>query len=241
MAVPDWDEAAPSYLAMVSDVGRGFNHLAADVVVDMLGDCDRHTVLDVGAGEGTNARRLRGLGARVIATEPTHALLDAARAIEDAAPLGIEYCANRAESLVDVASNSVDAVTAVLVLHHVADLDGALREITRVLRPGGRLIAVIPHPWTDHPTATWQTTPEGVRRVIGDYTLEGHWQTDEAAAVRSVGWHHRTLATWLTAMAAAGFVISEVREPTGDEPRRADGGGPWMRVPRFLAISARRP
>jgi len=226
---------------MVGDRGRGFNHLAADVVVDMLGPCDQQTVLDLGAGEGSNARRLRRLGAHVVAVEPTKALLDAARAVEDTTPLGIRYLADRAESLVNVASNGIDAVIAVLVLHHVADLDMALSEIARVLRAGGRLTAVIPHPWTDHPEATWQPAPAAPRRLIGDYTAEGFWRTDEPASVRSVGWYHRTVATWLTTVAGAGFAITEVREPTGDEPRRAGSGGPWSRVPRFLAFTARRP
>ena len=241
MSVPDWDEAAPSYLAMVGDVRRGFNHLAADVVFDMLGSCDQQAVLDLGAGEGSNARRLRRLGAHVVAVEPTTALLDAARTIEEATPLGIRYFADRAESLVNVPSNSIDAVIGVLVLHHVADLATALGEVRRVVVPGGRLTAIVPHPWTDHPGASWQPGTEGARRLIGDYTVEGFWRTDESASVRSVGWYHRTVATWLTTVAGAGFAITEVREPTGDEPRRADGGGPWSRVPRFLAFTARRP
>jgi len=72
---------AASYLMMVGDVRRGFNHLAADVALDMLGSCDRLVVLDVGAGEGSIARRLAELGAVVVAVEPTRELLDAAIAI----------------------------------------------------------------------------------------------------------------------------------------------------------------
>ena len=224
---------------MVGDVSRGFNHLAADVALEMLGDCDQHTVLDVGAGEGSVARRLCGLGARVIAVEPTGTMLEAARATEERAPLGIRYFGDRVEDMVNVATLSVDAVVAVLVLHHVADLERAFCEIGRVLRADGRLIAVIPHPWTDHAGAAWHLSPEGPRRLVGDYLTEGFWQTDEASSIRSVGWYHRTIATWMTAVAAAGLVVVEVREPAGLEPRRPDGGGPWSAVPRFLAFSAR--
>jgi 2-polyprenyl-3-methyl-5-hydroxy-6-metoxy-1,4-benzoquinol methylase len=224
---------------MVGDVARGFNHLAADIALDMLGECGDQTVLDVGAGEGTYARRLRDLGAQVIAVEPTETLLEAAQRTEERTPLGIRYFADRAEDMVNVATNSVDAVVAVLVLHHIAHLDQALSEVARVLRPDGRLIAVVPHPWADHSRATWQPSPEGPRRLVGDYVIEGYWQTDEAGSIRSVGWYHRTIATWVKALVAAGFVLVEVREPTGAEPRRPDGGGPWSVVPRFLAFSAR--
>ena len=229
---------AASYLVMVGDASRGFNHLAADVALDMLGSCDRLVVLDVGAGEGSVARRLADLGAVVVAVEPTRELLDAAITIEREAPRGIDYHADRVEDLRSVANESVDAAIAVLVLHHVVDLDVALAELRRVVRPRGRLVLVIPHPWSDHPGATWHPTEEGSRRVVGDYSIERYWSTDEPTSVRSVGWHHRTVASWLNAISQAGFTVVEVREPIADEPRRADGGGPWAAVPRFFAVAA---
>ena len=235
-----WDEVAASYLMMVGDVRRGFNHLAADVALDMLGSCDRLVVLDVGAGEGSVARRLADLGALVVAVEPTRGLLDAAVAIERDAPRGINYYADHVEDLRSVGTESVDAAIAVLVLHHVVDLGIALTELHRVLRPRGRLVLVIPHPWSDHPGAAWQPAEQGSRRVVGDYSIERHWSTDEEASIRSVGWYHRTVASWLNAISQAGFNIVEVREPSGDEPRRPDGGGPWAVVPRFFAVTAQR-
>ena len=238
--VVTWDEMAASYLMMVGDVRRGFNHLAADVALDMLGSCDRLVVLDVGAGEGFVARRLADRRAQVVAVEPTRDLLDAAITIERDAPRGINYYADRVEDLRSVASESVDAAIAVLVLHHVVDLDIALTELRRVLRPRGRLVLVIPHPWSDHPGAAWQPAEQGSRRVVGNYPIERYWSTDEEASVRSVGWHHRTVASWLNAISQAGFNIVEVREPTGNEPRRPDGGGRWVVVPRFFAVSAQR-
>src|SRR5687768_8450493 len=98
---------AASYLMMVGDVRRGFNHLAADVAVDMLGICDRLVVLDVGAGEGSVARRLADLGAHVVAVEPTSDLLNAAVTSERDAPRGIDYYADDVEDLRSVASETV--------------------------------------------------------------------------------------------------------------------------------------
>ena len=51
-----WDDAAEWYLAMVNDPTSGFNHLAIDLVVDMLGPVAGVTVLDIGSGDGALAR-----------------------------------------------------------------------------------------------------------------------------------------------------------------------------------------
>lgn len=237
----NWDEAAAWYLARVNDVERGFNHLATDIAIDLLGSCAGRTVLDVGCGEGGLARRLAEVGAKVWATEPTRALLAAAVESERQRPLGIRYAADPAEDLRSIESGQVDALLGLLVLHHVEHLRLAWAEAHRVLRAGGSLIVVIPHPWTDHEGATWCSAHDGpLRRQVGAYQREGHWNTDDTDSIRRIGWHHRTLATWLSTCAEAGFIIDTVREPTGADPRRSDSGGHWSEIPRFLAWRATR-
>jgi SAM-dependent methyltransferase len=250
--VPTWDDAAQWYVDGVRGEGRGFNDLAARVAVDLLGGPDGVAglrVLDLGCGEGHVARRLAGLGARVVGVEPTVALLDAARAAERAEPLGIDYRPGSAEDLgpggPDLRDGTLDAVCAVLVLHHVADLDAVLAHVHRVLRPGGALVVVLPHPWTDHDGARWVPGPGGEQRAVGAYGREGYWSSGPAAgaagaasltSVREIGWYHRTLGTWLTALAGAGFALDEAREPAGADVPGADPR--WAGVPRLLALRA---
>lgn len=239
--MPDWDEAADWYLRMVRDPTRGFNQLAADTALALLGPCAGRTVLDIGCGEGWVARRLAAAGAEVCGAEPTRALLAAARDVERREPLGIRYIPDAADDLANVASDAVDAVVAVLVVHHVASLERAWSEAHRVLHPGGALVVVIPHPWTDHHGAIWTNGDAGpARRQLGNYTSEGYWRTDETDSIRGIGWHHRTVATWLTTCSAAGFSIDDLREPTGAGVDRSDGGGRWSDTPRFLAWRAHR-
>ena len=68
-----------------------------------------------------------------------------------------------------VRDSSVDAAIACLLLEHVADLDSALAELARVLRPGGRLLVVLNHPIVATPGSGW----------IDDHTIdppEQYWQ-----------------------------------------------------------------
>jgi len=79
--------------------------------------------------------------------------LAAAREAERHDRLGITYADARAEDLGAIPDATVDAAAAVLVLHHVDRPAAALAELARVLRPGGTLALVLPHPWAEHPGA----------------------------------------------------------------------------------------
>jgi ubiquinone/menaquinone biosynthesis C-methylase UbiE len=105
-------------------------------VVERLGIVSGTTVVDVGAGTGKFTRLLVPTGARVIAVEP---LAEMRTQLEAAVP-GIEVLAGSAEEL-PLADASVDAATAAAAFHWF-ELDRALPELHRVLRPGGGLAIV---------------------------------------------------------------------------------------------------
>ena len=237
--MPNWDESADWYAGMVA--GSAFNDLAGDVVLELLGPVAGRDVLDLGCGEGHVARRLAAAGARVTAVDPTARLIELAagyggqQSSPDRSPTGptgsISYRQLAAERLDGLADDSADAVAAVLVLHHTDPLADALAEVRRVLRPGGVLAAVIPHPAFDHPGASWQ---DG-HRVVGRYRDEAYWSTASggpAASVHDIGWPHRTLATWLNALATSGLALDRVVEPPSPP------GGRWAGLPHFLAWRA---
>jgi 2-polyprenyl-3-methyl-5-hydroxy-6-metoxy-1,4-benzoquinol methylase len=219
---------------MVRAHNHGLNDLAADIALELAGPIEGVPVLDVGAGEGTIARRMAGAGALVTATEPTAELLELARKEEDVRPLGIHYLPDRVETMPSVETDSVRVALAVLVLNHVEALKVALGELRRVLVPEGSLVVVVPHPWSDHPGCR---PVEGVggrpTRAVGRYQQEGFYQTDEFDPVRSIGWWHRTVATWLTTLAGAGFSPTDLREPVAAPSPRLSA---WQQVPRFLAV-----
>jgi len=113
---------------------RGDN--ANDVVVEKLLDGPRGSVLEVGCGPGTLAKRLReDHDVSLYAIDLSERMVDLARG------LGVNARVGDVQAL-PFADASFDCVIAAWMLYHVPDLDLGLREIRRVLRPGGRLIAV---------------------------------------------------------------------------------------------------
>ncbi len=120
----------------------------------------RGTVLELGPGAGGNLAHYHE-DVRWIGVEPKAANRERTR--RAAARLGrpsVRVVAGRAEQL-DLPDDSVDAVAATFVLCSVGDLDAALAEVVRVLRPGGRYV------FAEHVAAPSGT---GVRRAQNVYT-----------------------------------------------------------------------
>jgi SAM-dependent methyltransferase len=103
--------------------------------------------LDVGAGRGIASYALARNGFVVAALEPDPSAVVGAAAIRSLSAetgLPIEVVNEFSERL-PFAGETFDVVFARAVLHHTRDLNGACREMFRVLRPGGILIAAREH------------------------------------------------------------------------------------------------
>jgi ubiquinone/menaquinone biosynthesis C-methylase UbiE len=115
--------------------GRVFDRL-----VDASGAQRGDQVLDVGCGSGYFSRRLApvvGPGGAVVGIDPSQPMLDYAR---QHAPANCTFRAAGAEDL-PLGDGSFDLVVSSLAFHHIPTehRGDAIRELFRVLRPGGRL------------------------------------------------------------------------------------------------------
>lgn len=208
----------------------------------LLGEVAGHRALEVGAGAAQCSRWLQAQGALVAATDLSRAMLARARLIDAgrALPVPLAQCDALAlpfaDAVFDLAFSAYGAVP------FVADSAALTREVARVLRPGGRWVFSVSHPfrWAlpDDPG------PDGlvVRSSYFDRTPYVE-QADDGSAVYVE--HHRTLGDRVREIAAAGLVLDDVLEPPWPDGHTQVWGG-WSPtrgrlVPGTAIFSSHRP
>ena len=100
-------------------------------------------ILDLGCGPGRALRALRLLGCRAVGLDPS---AEMARAAREVAPVS-----RASASALPLKTASVDGVLCTNSFHHYPEPLATLREVRRVLRPGGRAVLVDPN--LEHPAA----------------------------------------------------------------------------------------
>lgn len=102
-----------------------------------MGDIQGKLLLDLGCGAGENSVYFAKKGARCVATDYSPGMVDVALKLAAANGVTIEGCTANAMAL-NFPDNTFDLVYASNLLHHIPDPKIALKEMHRVLKPGGK-------------------------------------------------------------------------------------------------------
>ncbi len=195
--------------------------------------------LEVGCGEGRVTRDLSARGHRVTAIDASPTLVRLATAADP----NSTYLQSDAAAL-PFASESFDLVVFFNSLMDVDDMEGSVREASRVLRHGGKLCACVTHPMTDAGHFA-SHEPDSQFVIEGSYLGERRW-FDQAVErdglkMRFAGWAY-PLETYFRALEGAGFLIQALREPRASDlaAGRSPSEDRWRRIPMFLMWSAVR-
>jgi len=192
--------------------------------------------VDVGCGEGRLARTLTELGHRVVGVDasPTLAMLTATHGTPVAAMVGDAAALPLPDSVADQA-------IAFMSLLDVDDLDAAVHELGRVLRPGGILCIA-----TLHPMSTVGDFADD--SLDADFVVHHPYDQPRRYVDRverdgfSMEFHsmHRPVAAYTDALHTSGFVVELLREPVPDADAIAQIPrlGRQARVPWYLHIRA---
>ena len=204
-----------------------------------MGDVQGLHILDLGCGEGGYARKLAAAGALVTAVDCSEVALNYAQ--KEANRQGLEILHHRRNSndLFGVEDACFDVVLCSMMLMDCEDMDGTLREVARVLKPGGRLFVSMLHPcFNGNYERGIGRQGQGDTRevVVKNYFEPCEWEAPLPNGRISVIWRHRTLSEYVKAFIAAGLTVVDMNEPqaTPEEAAESTALAFLRRVPLFL-------
>jgi SAM-dependent methyltransferase len=213
-----YDGLADWYDAFVRGDGSEWTRLAEELIAELLGHGPGRC-LDLGCGGGVFVPLLVDRGWSVVGVDLSADQLAVARS----------SIGEQAEALVQADAQalpfdpgSFDAVVAALVHTDIDRYDLALREVARVLRPGGRFVHVGTHPCFVSPVA--RANVDGTLQLFSGYHESRLVFESPAFARGAEGLRARAgawqvpLAALLNAIAGAGLRIERALESPDDPP-----------------------
>lgn len=177
----------------------------------LLGEVTDRDVLEVGCGAAQGSRWLIRAGAHVTAFDVSYGQLQQARVLDERSGTAVIRLVQADAQALPFVSAAFDVVVSAFgAIPFVADSAGTMRELARVLRPGGRLVFSVTHPtrWAfpDDPGPAGLT----VAQSYFDRTPYVEQGVDGRAVYVE---HHRTLGDRVRELTAAGLSLDELLEP----------------------------
>jgi len=224
-------------------------------VFDLIGPVDGLRILDAGCGEGHNTRKLARMGARLTGIDISEKMVERAVELEEESPLGITYhrCSFSRMSILE--GDAFDMAVAFMSLMDGPDFPAAMKELHRVLHPGGNLVFSITHPCFFTEGMRWfMDERTGQERVcVGNYFKNtpyvDKWKFSMSPEVSrlpefEVPNFPRTLSEYVNGVLHAGFQLVELREPrpTEEDCRKYPALEKWRNhAAIFLQVRAQKP
>ena len=226
-----YDTIAADYAANVDSAP--YNALyERPAMLGLLPDVKGKRILDAGCGSGWYAEELLKRGAAVSAIDASAPMVDHARArlaqiASDSGQFDLKV-ADLADRL-PFDDATFDGIVSPLVLHYLRDWRPVLREMHRVVTPGGWLLFSTHHPSAD--AALFET-----KNYFATEHVVDHWDW-----VGRVEFFRRSLTELVSSVIESGFVIDKLVEPIPTPEFRASKPDHWerlMRQPAFLIVNA---
>lgn len=210
-----WDADADAYQAEHGDFLGDVDFVwcpegLRESEAQLLGPVDGHQVLEIGCGAASCARWLATQGAAVVAADLSAGMLR--HAVAGARRSGVTVPLVQCDATdLPFADAHFDAVcTAFGAVPFVADSARLMREVYRVLRPGGRWVFSVTHPmrwiFPDDPGEA------GLIAIHQYFNRTPYVETDDNGDTVYVE-QHRTLGDRIRELVSAGFVLRDLVEP----------------------------
>jgi 2-polyprenyl-3-methyl-5-hydroxy-6-metoxy-1,4-benzoquinol methylase len=210
-----WETSAQAWISEIGEFGDyGRRYILDRPMLERISQKKYQHVLDVGCGEGRFCRILQAQGLNTTGIEPTRTLLQAAAQRD---PAG-QYVDAVAENL-SFENERFDLVISYLTLIDIDDIESAINEMARVLRPGGALL--IANLNSFNTAGQWQKHDNGAREFTIDDYLTTRPQQSSWRGISVRNWH-RPFSVYAKLLINTGLRLTYFDEPlpVGGDPEK---------------------
>lgn len=240
MCKKEWNDAAESWTQFVRD-GKDFyrDGLNNPATFKLIGKVKGMQVLDLACGEGYNTRILARKGGKVSGVDSSEKMIERAECEEAKEKLGILYFVMDAANLRRFPSSVFDLVTCFMSLQDIENYEGAISEVARVLRDGGRFVFSIPHPCFEMIIVDGKKV-SAARRYFGDIKYPIRWEMERLIMPFETTAFHRTLTDYFDALYRSKLFVSRLVEPrpTAEGMRKHPSLREVLTVPQSIIIES---
>lgn len=222
------------------------------VILNLLGDLQGKSLIDIGCGPGVYSVEFAKRGADVLGVDISQKMLDKARNNASTANVKLTLRKSDAHSL-----PSTDGLFDIAVLILMNLNTKVVEEVARILKPGGLLLFSDTHPMIES-KGRWEGNGIGASRVVEDYFSQdkkewrmsmspsGEWvRAQEPSPERTIilRYHKRTIEQSVNMIADGGFRILRIVEPKpGEDVKKSDPihYERCSRIPYFIIYLAQK-
>jgi SAM-dependent methyltransferase len=227
-----WDDVDPANRPLEDGESEATVMVERPALKSVLPE-DMSTVvgLAVGCMDHEPALEIARRGARLKVADPSEDALDGMFQRLALEGLHADLVVSSMWDMRPFGDGTFDVVTAESSIDEFADLDRVFTEFHRVLRPGGTLYLVLPHPLVS-----------GGHAITGG-TGTSQWLVDDYFSTTKAP-NPRTTERYLNPLVRVGFTIERVHEPQPDPMTKGVNNTVWNlynRIPQLLILVARKP
>lgn len=236
-----WDEMSPYYQRRY---GNSLMFYEKTIHLKLFGKLEGKKLLDLGCGGGQTSIFFTEQGAIVTGLDFSKKQIDFARAL--AKRKGMErvtFQQGNIENLSVFGDCSFDLVNSSHTIHYVKNLQKCFSEVFRVLKPKGKFVFSVSHPF-NHIVETENNQLIVKRSYFREGKYKWNWEYPKEGLKYPMSLFIRKVDDYFVALRKSGFVVEDLLEPKTD----LDENSPWYNqsepqeelVPGVLIFGARK-
>lgn len=202
----EWSKNADFWIKIIREKLDPYREaLTNKAILDLIKKEKNSTILDAGCGEGYLCRLVAKIDKsnQIFGIDIAPKLIKSAESLEKESPLGIKYSVQDFRKT-NFPSSSFNIILSHQTIHEIPNPEKAIKEFSRILKSGGRLILLFLHPCFEvDPKIYFQ--PTKIKK--SSYLVSG------IKSPSAYFYLHLPLSKWTEILANNGFLIKRVGEP----------------------------